>query len=178
MVTSRPSDDRTNGSQPQTRCQGIARQQANPADTASRTPNNTHEPRAIRDSKWREHLDASNNPCYKGDGRGGTGYINLHKGDLIWTGRCSGPAPEARGDGIPWRFGFNLHTARSGWFPCTFAVKPAKQFLFPIKEPEGITSVCQAPTNADVAESTEPSAPELGKALSACAPPVPRNSDV
>ena len=177
MATRHASDDHTNGSQPQTRCQGIGRQQANLADTASRTPNNTHEPRAICDWEWREDLDASNNPSYKGVGRGGTGYINLHKGDLIWTGRCSGPAPEARGDGIPWRFGFNLQTARSGWFPCTFAVKPAKQFLFPIKEPEKNTSARQAPTNTNVADSTEPLATELGKALSACTPPVPRNND-
>ena len=177
MAASHASDDHTNGSQPQTRCQGIGRQQANCADTASRTPNNTHEPRALRDWKWRGDPDASNNPCYKGDGRGGTGYINLHKGDLIWTGRCSGPAPEARSDGIPWRFGFNLQTARSGWFPCTFAVKPAKQFLFPIKEPEKSTSARQAPTNTNVADSTEPLATELGKALSACTPPVPRRDD-
>ena len=177
MATSDVANDPDGGARPQTHYKGSGRQQATDADTASRTPNSTHEPRALRDWKWREDADANNNPCHKGDGRGGTGYINLRKGDLVWTGRCSGPAPEARGDGIPWRFGLNLQTARSGWFPCTFAVKPAKQFLFPIKETEEITSTRQAPTNADVAESTEPLAPELEEALSAFTSPVPRNND-
>ena len=89
------------------------------------------EPRALRDWKWREDPEAANNPCHKGDGRGGTGYVNLRRGDLVWTGQCPGTPPRPRSDGIPWRFGLNLQTARSGWFPCDFAIKPAKQFTFP-----------------------------------------------
>ena len=137
----------------QTCHQDTRHQHANAADTASRIPNNAYEPIALRDWKWRDDADASNNPCHKGYGRVGTGYIDLRKGDLIWTGRCSGPAPAARSDGIPWRFG--LQTARSGWFPCTFAVKPAKQFLSPIREPRENASACNAPTNITVAKSTE-----------------------
>ena len=86
------------------------------------------EPRALRDWKWRKDPEAVNNPCYKGDGLGGTGYVNLREGDLVWTGQCPGTPPKPRSDGIPWRFGLNLQTARSGWFPCSFAIKPAKQF--------------------------------------------------
>ena len=62
MATSHASEDRINGSQPQTRCQDIGRQQANVADTASRTPNNTHEPRAIRDWKWIEYRIGNSRP--------------------------------------------------------------------------------------------------------------------
>ena len=123
------------------------RSQATAADTAPQTTPRAPEPRALRDWKWRDDADATNNPCHKGDGRAGTGYVNLHKGDLVWTGRCSGPAPTARSDGIPWRFGLNLQTAKSGWFPCTFAVKPANQFLFPIREPREDSSTPNAHTN-------------------------------
>ena len=80
------------------------------------TPNMTNdqqgtappEPRALRDWKWREDAEAANNPCHKGDGRGGTGYVNLRKDDLVWTGQCPGTPPRPRSDGIPWRFGLNL----------------------------------------------------------------------
>ena len=52
------------------------------------------EPRALRDWKWRKDPEAVDNPCYKGDGRGGTGYVNLREGDLVWTGQCPGTPPK------------------------------------------------------------------------------------
>ena len=122
------------------------------------------EPRALRDWTWRKDTEAADNPCHKGDGRGGTGYVNLRKGDLIWTGRCSGSLPRPRSDHIPWRFGLNLQTARSGWFPCAFATKPAKQFTFPIKSTSSTSSTCresQAPTTIGATE-IEPCDAESG----------------
>ena len=136
---------------------------ANPAindpDQQSNTP---PEPRALRDWTWRKDPEAANNPCHKGDGRGGTGYVNLRKGDLIWTGRCSGTPPRPRSDDIPWRFGLNLQTARSGWFPCAFATKPAKQFLFPIKSTSSTCCENQAPTTIGATEINEPCDAEPG----------------
>ena len=105
-------------------------------DAQAPTPSKAHEPRALRDWDWRNDPHTRTNPLSREDGRGGSGYVRLRKNDLVWTGRNSGRAPVARSDGIPWRFGLNLRTARSGWFPCDFATKPAQQFLCPLMQAE------------------------------------------
>ena len=81
------------------------------------------DPKALRDWKWSDDPETRNNVCPNG-----LRYINLSKGDTIWTGRCPGTPPRQREDGIPWRYGLNFQTAKSGWFPCTYATKPDKRF--------------------------------------------------
>ena len=103
-----------------------------PAD-AARDPNIPHEPRALREWIWREDPDTSRHPLGRSDGRGGSAYLTIRTNDLIWTGERPGTPPKDRSDGTPWRYGLNLRTARTGWFPCTYAIRPAAQFRQQIK---------------------------------------------
>ena len=98
-----------------------------PAD-AARDPNIPHEPRALREWIWREDPDTSRHPLDRSDGRGGSAYLTIRTNDLIWTGERPGTPPKDRSDGTPWRYGLNLRTARTGWFPCTYAIRPAARF--------------------------------------------------
>ena len=63
------------------------------------------DPKALRDWKWSTGPETRNNVCPNG-----LRYINLSKGDIIWTGRCPGTPPRQREDGIPWRYGLNFQT--------------------------------------------------------------------
>ena len=50
------------------------------------------DPKALRDWKWSTDPDTRNNVCPNG-----LRYINLSKGDIIWTGRCPGTPPTPTG---------------------------------------------------------------------------------
>ena len=128
MAMTTASDRPRSADNPQPSYNGVA----GDADT-EQNRDTPYEPRALRDWEWREDADASRNPCHRTDGRGGSAYLKIRTGDLVWTGERPGTPPGNRTDGIPWRYGLNLRTARTGWFPCTYVTKPAARFRHQIR---------------------------------------------
>ena len=83
------------------------------------------EPRATR--SWSRVDDRTTNSCYD---LKGFRFMKPNLGDTIWPiDHMEGPRPTPRIDGISWQYGQNLTTAKHGWYPAEYVLRPPESML-------------------------------------------------